>query len=396
MREPVIALAFTPEPWVEAMHRHFSDHGGARVRQLIIDPAAALDDDYEVLVTSARWPALTPGLVAELRNRHRAVLGVASRDDHGSVDVLTHAGVDRIVMSDAAPTEFIEALLLLVPDRPAPNLPPPVALEADVGNRIVVRGPAGAGATEVAIGVAAALARRSPVALIDLDDVAPSVAQRLGLPIEPNLRNAIDAVEYGVGEFVDNDPTPTSVDRTGLRVVAGIANAATWHHIRPTEADRVLRSLARSCEHVVVDVAAPLDEVGHPTRGRYSLARSAIGSADVLIAVGDATPVGMTRLVTWLAQAHELCGAIPVHGAFNRASRDRFRRAQLVDEFSRCYEPTSVAVVPDEAGVRAAMWNGAQATRATFGAEMRSLAARVVPIEVTRRTRLRPFAGAST
>ena len=62
MAEPEIALVFSAEPWVEALHRYCSDHGGARVRQLLVDPVLALDEEYATLVSGHRWPALTPAL----------------------------------------------------------------------------------------------------------------------------------------------------------------------------------------------------------------------------------------------------------------------------------------------------------------------------------------------
>ena len=33
--EPSVALVFSPEVWVEELHRHLSHHGGARVRQIV-------------------------------------------------------------------------------------------------------------------------------------------------------------------------------------------------------------------------------------------------------------------------------------------------------------------------------------------------------------------------
>ena len=40
--EPTIALVFSPELWVERLHHHLTDHGGARVRQIVLEPALAL------------------------------------------------------------------------------------------------------------------------------------------------------------------------------------------------------------------------------------------------------------------------------------------------------------------------------------------------------------------
>jgi len=49
MSEPEVALAFTPDPWVEDVHRHLTDHGGARVRSIVVEPSVALDESYDVL-----------------------------------------------------------------------------------------------------------------------------------------------------------------------------------------------------------------------------------------------------------------------------------------------------------------------------------------------------------
>lgn len=74
--EPEVALVFSSEPWFEDLHRHLTDHGGARVRQVVMDPALALGDQYDTLVVSHRWPALTRRFVDEVHARARSILGV--------------------------------------------------------------------------------------------------------------------------------------------------------------------------------------------------------------------------------------------------------------------------------------------------------------------------------
>ena len=66
MHEPEVAIVFTPEIWVEELHRYFTDHGGARVRQLVVDPALAVSEQYSVLIVSWRWPSLTRVLLSIL------------------------------------------------------------------------------------------------------------------------------------------------------------------------------------------------------------------------------------------------------------------------------------------------------------------------------------------
>src|SRR5262249_57769693 len=111
--------------------------------------------------------------------------------------------------------EFVDAFNALEPQvrNPVPSV---AALEVAVdggclatsngdGSRrsrlVAVGGTPGAGATELAIGLTAALrVRREHAVLVDAAEVVPSIAQALGLPIEPSLRSAIESVEYGMGD----------------------------------------------------------------------------------------------------------------------------------------------------------------------------------------------------
>ena len=110
MSEPAVALAFTPDPWVETLHRHLTDHGGARVRSLVLEPAVALEESYDVLIAGHRWPALTRAFVDDLHTRGRVVLGVFDSEESASRAHLVAIGVDAIVESDAAPVTFVRAM----------------------------------------------------------------------------------------------------------------------------------------------------------------------------------------------------------------------------------------------------------------------------------------------
>lgn len=369
MREPEIALIFSPEAWVEELHRYFVDHGGARVRQVLVDPALALEESYDILVVSHRWPALSHGLVAELHDRRRRVLGVYEREEPAGRTMLEALGVDRSIESDAAPQEFLEALLLIgVDERRESATPGVVADEPDgapdprSGRVTVVRGPSGSGATELAVALAVASARAGCV-LLDADEVAPSVAARLGLPIEPNLRSAVDAVEFGLGALSD---AIRVVGHGGFPVVAGLPNPASWSQVRPGEVIRVARELARRHDHVIVDVAAPLEDVGGGSRARYAIARSLLAEADALVAVGCASPVGVARLIGWVAEARVLAPDAPVHVVVNRAPADAFRRGEIAEEIARTIPPASLSFVPTDRRVEAAAWEGSIMRRGPF------------------------------
>ncbi len=108
--EPSVALVFSPELWVEELHRHLSHHGGARVRQIVVEPSVALDEEYDVLVVSDRWPALTYGFVGAVHECGRGILGVFDPDEPAGKDHLVDLGVDATIAADADVGEFVTVL----------------------------------------------------------------------------------------------------------------------------------------------------------------------------------------------------------------------------------------------------------------------------------------------
>jgi hypothetical protein len=362
--EPTIALVFTPEAWVEELHRHCTDHGGARVRQVLIEPALALEEQYDVLVVSHRWPALTRGLIDDVHARGARVLGVYDRDEPVGNDLLRAVGADTTVATDGGPAGIVAALRVLhgegKPDVRAPN--PVVDAAAARAPRIVVSGPAGAGASEIAIALAAAV---HGAVLVDADDVAPSIAPRLGLDLEPNLRLAVDALEYDGAAPGDH----LVALGAGARVLAGLPSAAAWSHVRPPEVLRLAERVAAldGVAAVLVNVAGALEDLPVAmARPRHALARAFAMEADALVAVGDASPVGVVRLLGWIADARSLTPRAPLHVVVNRAPKDGFRRAEVVDEIRQSFGVASVHVVPQDRRVVAAAWNGTLVARGPF------------------------------
>jgi MinD-like ATPase involved in chromosome partitioning or flagellar assembly len=369
--EPEVALVFSPEAWVEGLHRHLTDHGGARVRQVVVDPTLAFDEEYDTLVVSHRWPGLTRTFVDAVRRRGRCLLGVFDPEEPAGREFLLSLGADRVVPSDASMAEFVDAFTALAPVRPEP-LPSLAARDSAVdgsssepagGGRsrsprwrlIAVCGTPGAGATELAIALTATVSRNGErVALVDADEVVPSIAQRLGLPIEPNLRSAIESVEYGMGD-VDAAIVRPSRD---LEVLPGLPNVGAWSQVRPGEVVDVLEALARTRRYVVANVASRLEDVGRGGRSRYGISRAIVSEASVLVGVGPATPVGVTRLLGWVTDIRAMNPGAPVYLVVNRAPRDAFRKAELEQEIRRTFEPEGLSFLPHDARVEAAAWSG--------------------------------------
>ncbi|HEX6311771.1 MAG TPA: hypothetical protein VF152_09100 [Acidimicrobiia bacterium] len=389
MREPEVALVFSPESWVEGLHRHLTDHGGARVRQVVMEPSLALEEEYGTLVVSHRWPALTRRFVEAVHARHRRLLGVFDPAEPVGREHLLALGVDRVIESDASMSAFLEALITLAPAdaTPAPvgealgrlvgDAPSSTDGGAATGRIVAVGGPSGAGATEIAVEMARACSGgRGGVALVDGDDVLPSIAQRLGLGIEPNLRTAVDAVEYGMGEvcsaFV---PAPDGA----FEILCGLPNVASWSQVRPGEVLDVLDVAAASRSTVLVDVSNRLEDVAAGTgRGRYGITRAVVAAAGVVVVVGNGSPVGVTRLLGWVADARALTDA-PVHVVVNRGPSDGYRRAEIADEIERTFPPASLSFVPHDERVDRAAWAGAPVAPGPFTRAVAGVVAAALP-----------------
>jgi MinD-like ATPase involved in chromosome partitioning or flagellar assembly len=361
--EPEIALVFTAEPWVEELHRHLSDHGGARVRSLVVEQSVALEESYDVLVVSHRWPSLTRAFVADIHARGRRVLGVHDRAEPASRAHLAAVDVDQVIETDAGPDAFVGALVAIGSQRgPAARvgiLPP----APRSGRLVVVGGPPGVGRTEVAIELGISLARSGATALVDCDDVAPAVAQRLGLMLEPNLRTAIDAVEHGRGDL--ESAALTRKDST-LAIVGGIPNPAGWAQVRPGEVVRVIDRLGETFDTVVADGAGSLQELGGPPRGRFATAQALVREADVLVAVCDSSPVGISRLLSWIVEARSLAPSTTTAVVANRAPLAVFRRGELYDEITSSIDVADVVFVANDSRVADAAWAGSPVGRGRF------------------------------
>jgi MinD-like ATPase involved in chromosome partitioning or flagellar assembly len=367
---------------------------------VVVDPSLAFDEDYGTLVVSHRWPGLTRTFVDAVHRRHRRLLGVFDPDEPAGRAFLVSLGADRVLPSDASMSEFVDAFNALEPQVPNPT-PSVDALEAAVGGQqprpssngdrsrgprlVAVGGTPGAGATELAIGLTAALrGQRERAVLVDADEVVPSIAQRLGLPIEPNLRSAIESVEYGMG---DVEATIVRAARE-LDVLTGLPNVGAWSQVRPSEVLDVVDVIGRAGRRVVANFGSRLEDVGRGGRNRYGISRAVVSEACDLVGVVPATPVGVTRVLAWIAEVRALNPTAPVHLAINRAPRDAFRRAEIEHEIRRTFEPESLGFLPHDARVEAAAWSGTLVSSGPYAKAVAELAARLAPMASTRaRTR---------
>lgn len=382
---PEVAIAVSPRDWAERLHRFIADHGGARVRARVLDGRQALDETYDVLVVDDLTSFLTVRLVDELHHRGRRVLGV--------YDPLEPAGADRLEslrVDDVAPASEdderlvrrIDALALAAGsdlDRELSALAaeplrrngngrqPGDATEAAPvrRGRVVAVGapPGGAGATEVAVELAHALVDAGVrTCLVDLDEVAPAVAPRLGLALHPNIRTAVDVVQHRSGSLVD----ALQAIPNGPAVIVGAPTGRDAVDLRPGEIVDVLDELSERFQVVLVDVGHRLEELGGFGRtGRYGRARGVLGRADLVVGVAAGTPLGVARFLDWLADARA-CTSAPIHVVANRLSGGAFHAGEVEQEIRRTWSPPRFHVVPEDRRVGAAGWEGTRVGRGGF------------------------------
>ncbi len=357
--EPSVALVLSPREWATRLHRHAADHGGVHVKARILRAEEATAGGFDVLIVDDTTSFLSPRLVEQVHSNGSRLLGVFDEADFPEGrQRLIDLGVDEVIDASASSEDLVRVVATMQP----PDTDEPMSMqpttELSKGRLVVVGGPfGGTGSTEVAVGLAASRSSLGArTLLVDADDVAPSIAQRLGLPLVPNLRTAVDQSRNGVRPSVDSS--------RGFDVVCGIPNARDWLELRPEDVSGAIRDLSTSTEVVIVNVSAGIERL--PGDGRFRLARRLISDADVVVGVGLPTPTGVTRLLEWVAEVR----AINAHARFvlivNRVPTGAFVKSEVAQEITRVFEPERIEFVPEDRRVRRAAWDGDLVRRGPF------------------------------
>jgi hypothetical protein len=218
--------------------------------------------------------------------------------------------------------------------------------------------------------------------LVDADDVAAGVAQRLGLGLWPNIRAASDAYHEAPDRLTGTlTRFPPGGFGGSFEVLPGLSNPGDWSSVRPAEVVGVVRDLSRVRNHVVVNIGPCVENLawlGEPER--YGVARGVLAAADLILVVGVPTPVGVARLLGWLVAARELAGGTPIHVVLNRTPSGSFKRAEVEEELRRTAEPASVSFLPSDPRVEAAAWEGTLPEGGPFRKAVGALAGGAVPL----------------
>lgn len=283
--------------------------------------AQATTGQAGVAVLALDLPGLDAAAVTHLaRHGVQAVGVVPPGAPDGTSGRAAALGVPRLVAADRL-TELPEAVLAVARDEPE-AAPAAAAAEPPADGPVVtVWGPTGApGRTTVAVGLASELASRGRDPLVlDVDPWGGAVAQHLGVLDE--VAGILAAARLAGGGRLPERFGTLQRRVGGLRVLTGLPRADRWTEVRAGTVEELLQ-LGREQGPVVVDAGFCLEEdaaadyAGRP--GRTAMTLAAVAEADLLVAVGSADPVGLSRLARGLAELRERASGQPVHVVVNR------------------------------------------------------------------------------
>ena len=389
--EPVVCFGSSQRSWVTDLISYVSDHGGMRVVGTVLTQDDALAMAYDVLVIDDVSSVLTPRLVDRLHAAGRVVVGVCDPERGvAAQERVLAAGVDSAVAADAPAGELVRAVndalrqrgideeFAGLVDEFAGESGPTEPADPVPGDQhgIIVTVAGSDGATEVAAGVAGLLVRRGvSCVLVDMDTVEPSVAQRLGVRLTPNIFTATEHLRLR-----SSLEDAFSYHPEGFAVIAGIPNPREWENLSEGEAADLVTELATGFEVVVVKTSRHLEDLsgmaGGP--GRFDIGRRMMAVADQVLVVTSASPLGMTRLLTLIGDQSRLTAA-PTHVVVNQAPPSQFVRGEISDELHRSLTPSSLTFLPIDQRVRKASWQGELVTSGPFLRRLSRVVDQVTP-----------------
>lgn len=321
----------------------------------------ALDATFEVLLIDDVCSFLTPRLVRVLKESGSEVIGVfAPGDGSDAKRRLLECGISDVIETEAHPEEFLEKCRQALDHQTRTVVD---RAERPRTLTIGVTGPSeGVGMTEVSLALALALATRVEAVLVDLDQVWPSIAQRLDLSPHPNIRTAIDHATHSP------DRMKEAVHEIGeLRVVGGRADGGHGSAISRHESLALIDALGTTAEVLVVDLG-PLRQV------EGGLARE----FDTIIVVGSGGPIGVTRLIRTIGDVVVGNDQQSVLVVVNRPGRGAFQPAEVFIELESAFGDLPVVTLPFDRKLADSIWDGRLASGRAYARAVSSIADVVV------------------
>ncbi len=382
----VAGVALSTRGWRAELQRHCRDHLSDVVVHLLPDGADGLDGTTHVIVADDDTSWLSAPLVARARESGVSIIGIfdpAEADGHGQRH-LRRIGVDAVLSSAIAVEDLVEAIRSHQPDAVVDGVfaemvgaPAPATASRRV---VAVGGPAGAGATEVAIELARRLGPNA--LLVDVDETHPSVARRLGLAVHPHIVTAVEAHRREVSGFdTDGLSLDDCLARAGISgqspsfdVIAGLAARDDWALVRSGDVTDLIDHAARRWSTVVARVGPQLEDLGRWVE-RFGVSRKVLSSSTRVVGVCDGSAVGVLRFVDWMVDVVPLIGDRPLDVVLNRCPRSTGATTQLADQLREVAGDRlgRICPAPFDRRVHKAQWEAHPLSRGGFVRSLKPL-----------------------
>lgn len=398
-----VGLVASHRSWRSEFARYVQDHiTGLRVR-VLRDPRA-IDESIDVVIIDDSSTFLNRESLRQLEDAGVQIIGIYDPKEHQGQG---QAHLNRLGIADVASAELMASQLVqliqevtkdidggFVDDDLADVAPSPAMaaaaqssateLPTDGGTIVTVGGPSSLAAVEVAVGVAAELARGfGPALLVDVDEATPVLAARLGYRLEPTVLDAVERIYYGDGDLgaTLTEPTQGSQGFKPMHVLVGIANPDDWSLLGNDRCRDLLHRAGEQWDHVIALSGAQVLSLPNAA-DRYGASRGAVAVADLAVCVSDPTPTGVLQALDWLIEARRLRNGAPVWVVFAGRPRSGRQRADLVESITREAGNDLIAgvmFVPMGAEVDKGCWEGQVITSGRFAKSMKTLSAELLP-----------------
>ncbi len=382
-RPLVLGLALSTRSWRGALQRHCRDHVADVSVTLVRDSRDAIESAVDVVMLDDDTSWLSGPSLTALREAGIAVIGLfdpLEADGHGHRH-LQRLGVDAVLTSSCTNEQLVEAARASQPDRETQERFAELSViegdrrPADARQVLAVGGPAGAGATEVAVALAQLWGGIRPV-LIDVDETHPSISRRLGLSVHPHIVTAVESLR---GERVHADGTPgerledclanraIGDAKLPFDVIAGLASRDDWSLVRADDVSSLIDELAARWPLVVAKLGPQLEDLSRYV-DRHAVSRTVAARATRIIGVCHASPVGVLRFVDWLVDVVALGTDTPIDVVLNQAPSASSSRSQLEHQLREIAGDRigSIVVAPRDKKVERAAWDAALTRRGAF------------------------------
>jgi hypothetical protein len=391
-----VAIAHSPLEWRRDVQRFVAAHVGTLAVSLVRDVRTITESPPDVLLVDARSSLLDPVTVRLVRASDVTLIGVYDRADGAAGrERFADLGVEHFLDVSLPVDEFVRqveetARRYLRADVPATGLLERSRGTDGDGQRgivVAVGGPAGAGRTEIVVGLAAETATKVPSLVVDTNETDPHVVHRLQLTMHPHIAAIVEA-RKAAGARNGSDPLTAGLARpavgAGLRpvrfdVVAGLPSPREWNTVRPSEVAALLDD-ARARWRVTFATTSPIIEDLSRWVDRFAVSRRVLSDADRVIGVCEPSPRGVAHFVDWLVELESIRPGCAVDVVVNKVGRGSWHAAEVVGQLREIAGRRigSVTIARFDRRVATADWDGVLPKSPRWRDAVRPLAASIL------------------